>query len=492
MLVAKFDPTKLDPPELATVLPPELVSDNEIARQIERQTAELRKAVDALRAASGGQPIYATMGIPQSPTDRPLFFVLEHSSKVDRAALLDQLRIAAPEIAADVRDGKLIVAPVKEDRIDAVLDSLQPVPREELAAAFESVSSYPIQLLVLPPDYLRRTIEELVPRLPEEWGGGPSEIFTEGVRWAAVGVDPAELRAMVVCQSSSEDAAERLRNHLPELLKPGTLLRKGLEAAFGIDAASEPEAFDAWLAGVRPLVEIRRQDARVVLRLEEQGAVTAALPLLARAIGELQSRVRQSDHLDKFKQILLAMHNHHDVHGSFPVKAEFRDEEGKPYLSWRVHLLPYLDEQELFEQFRLNEPWDSPHNSQLVAKMPEIYRSRLVTEPGETTFLAPVGEDTVFGGAEPTRFQDMTDGTSNTVVLVEVQQERAVPWTAPQDYAFDPELPAAGLQLSDDGTFLAGNGDGSVQRFRGAASPEQLRRLFRKSDGNPLNFEELR
>lgn len=487
IVVAKFEPKRIALPEMGDV-----IEQESSAGEVYREREKLIKNIDSLRSAVGDQPIYATFGIPMSKEDRPFFFVLEDASKVDRPLLLDHLRIAGPEVSARERDGKLIIAPVNEERIDVVLAGLNPAAREELLPAFEAVSSYPVQVLVLPPDYLRRTVNELVPQLPEELGGGPSQVLTEGIVWAAFGIDPAELRAEFVIQSASEAAAERLMEYLPSMLKPGTLLRNSLEARLGIDPSTHPQEFESWVAAVSSFVDITREGDQLLMRLKKGKAGSAALHLLAQTAFELRDRLRQSDHSNKFKQILLAMHNYHDVNGMLPPADKHRDDEGKSPLSWRVHLLPFLDEAELFEQFRLDEPWDSPHNLPLLDKMPEIFASRSTEKPGQTTFLAPIGEDTVFGGGETTRFQNITDGLSNTVVLVEVEPALAVPWTAPRDYAFDPESPGEGLQLGADGEFLAAMGDGSVQRLTGKLTVEMLLRLFRKSDRKPIDLNAVR
>ena len=120
----------------------------------------------------------------------------------------------------------------------------------------------------------------------------------------------------------------------------------------------------------------------------------------------------------------------------------------------------------------MDEAWDSPHNKPLLEKMPDVYKRDAFDfpldtslHPGYTTFLAPIGEDTVFGGVKATRFRDIWDGTSNTVALVEVQPERAVPWTAPDDYVFDPAAPATGLRRWPDGKFLVVCAYGSVREL---------------------------
>src|SRR5262249_51180323 len=82
------------------------------------------------------------------------------------------------------------------------------------------------------------------------------------------------------------------------------------------------------------------------------------------------SRLRSVANL---KAIAVAMHAYHDEHGYFPPAASY-GKDGKPLLSWRVSLLPDLNEGDLYKQFHLAEPWDSPHNKTLLAKMPKVYR----------------------------------------------------------------------------------------------------------------------
>jgi hypothetical protein len=100
-----------------------------------------------------------------------------------------------------------------------MLDALAVSPREQLDDAFASVASYPIQILLMPPDYIRRTVVELMPQLPRQLGGGSSDVVTEGLRWAALGLDPSGPRAILVVKSASPQAAQRLADHVPGMLK---------------------------------------------------------------------------------------------------------------------------------------------------------------------------------------------------------------------------------------------------------------------------------
>jgi hypothetical protein len=82
----------------------------------------------------------------------------------------------------------------------------------------------------------------------------------------------------------------------------------------------------------------------------------------------------QSPGSENLKQLGTALHAYHDKFGHFPPAASY-DLQGKPLLSWRVHLLPFLGEDKLYQEFHLNEPWDSDHNKKLLSRMPAVYRT---------------------------------------------------------------------------------------------------------------------
>jgi hypothetical protein len=104
---------------------------------------------------------------------------------------------------------------------------------------------------------------------------------------------------------------------------------------------------------------------------------------------------------------------------------------------------------ELYKEFRMNEPWDSPHNIQLLRQMPIEYAgsidSTFPLKDGYTCVQAPSGKQSILTNAKTVRFADVTDGTSNTIVVLEVDPKLAKPWTAPEDYPYDPKDPLAGV-----------------------------------------------
>jgi hypothetical protein len=191
--------------------------------------------------------------------------------------------------------------------------------------------------------------------------------------------------------------------------------------------------------------------------------------------------------MDQMKQLGLGMHTYHIEHKSFPPPA-LVDGNGKPLLSWRVALLPYLEEnyKELYGEFHLDEPWDSEHNKPLIAKMPAIYRCprSAKADDGMTVYQVPHGPSTVFAGPDGIPIRKITDGTSNTIGVVEVDENHAVPWTKPEDWTFDPAEPAKGLGGHfPDQIFLCLFCDGSAHAIPTTAKKETLSALFTRNGG---------
>lgn len=189
--------------------------------------------------------------------------------------------------------------------------------------------------------------------------------------------------------------------------------------------------------------------------------------------------------LDNMKKIARAFHDYHDSFGRFP-PAEAHLVDGKPLLSWRVHLLPFLGQAELYNQFNLQEPWDSPQNSALLEKMPVVFQCTGVDKPGYTSIMTFSGEGTPFPGGPGTRIRDITDGTSNTLLCVKAGPDKAIPWTKPVDMPFNSANPFSVLGQSPDGSYLSAAADGSVHNLVPDLSAETLRNLIQHQDGNPL------
>ncbi|HCK54237.1 MAG TPA: hypothetical protein DIC23_13550 [Planctomycetaceae bacterium] len=182
--------------------------------------------------------------------------------------------------------------------------------------------------------------------------------------------------------------------------------------------------------------------------------------LLLPAVQQAREAARRAQTKNNLKRLIVALHNYHDRNKHFPARANY-DNNGKPLLSWRVHILPYINQQALYSRFKLNEPWDSPHNRQLIRLMPTTYANPNLPPGSVTNYLAVVGADSVVATTGVT-LREITDGTSRTVVLVEVDASRAVPWTKPVDHEIKATNPKAGLGGLRPGGFHVSMADGRV------------------------------
>jgi hypothetical protein len=352
------------------------------------------------------------------------------------------------------------------------LEGLKPEPRPELAAAFEAAGDTGAQVLLFVPAYARRAVEELMPDLPKEIGGGPSTLVTRGIRWIAIGADVApQLSGRLVIQSQDAQAAQALRDRWVEILKLAGQHKEVRQVV--------PQ-FDKLAALLTP----KLAGDRMSIALDTQ-AVGKVLHALEGPIAAAREDYQRRHAMNRLKHIGLAMLNYEHEHKGFPPRAT-SGTDGKPLLSWRVLILPYLGQQALYDQFHLSEPWDSPHNRTLIAKMPEVYRLPFSTlkDPGKTNYLLPVGPGTVFGGKEPMKLSDIKDGTSYTIMVVEVDDKHAVVWTRPDDLPYDPKEPLRGLGGHVKGGFMAVLCDCSAHFFPLTMKPDSLRAFFSAAAGD--------
>lgn len=191
---------------------------------------------------------------------------------------------------------------------------------------------------------------------------------------------------------------------------------------------------------------------------------------------------------NNLKQVLLAFHNHHDVNKRFPAAFNV-DANGQPLLSWRVHILPFVAEKALYDQFHLDEPWDSEHNKSLIPLIPKAYSG--FNEPdlakqGRTRFVVPTGLGMAFEGKDGLEIRDFLDGTSNTVMAVEVNSSAAVIWTKPDDLIVEAKMPHQNLLSSRGDVFVAALADGSVREVKVTITAEVLNALFTRKAGEVI------
>lgn len=195
---------------------------------------------------------------------------------------------------------------------------------------------------------------------------------------------------------------------------------------------------------------------------------------------------------DNLKQIGIALYDYHEAYGSFP-PAFTTDAEGRRLHSWRVLLLPYLDKRELYDQIRLDEPWDSPHNASLAAGMPEVFRCPADLEAGEldTSYVMIVGPDTFADLPLPRSPSSIPDGAANTMIVAEMS-DSAVHWMQPEDLRSDQMVlqvnAPVGEGIRSGHVGFGANAlfcDGASYTLPESIEPKQLKALFTPAGGEP-------
>lgn len=190
---------------------------------------------------------------------------------------------------------------------------------------------------------------------------------------------------------------------------------------------------------------------------------------------------------NNLKQIMLAMHNYYAVYQELP--RDIVDENGKPLLSWRVQILPFVEQAALYDQFHLDEPWDSEHNLKLAQAIPVQYispDSQDVLGPQQKTrYQLPLGEGFPASvPAGPLKFKDFTDGTSNTIAVIEVPVKDAVLWTKPDDFQVDTDKIVEEVAPGNTEGVNMARYDGSVRYYKKQdLSEKRLQGLFTHQGG---------
>lgn len=209
--------------------------------------------------------------------------------------------------------------------------------------------------------------------------------------------------------------------------------------------------------------------------------------LLVPAVQKIRMAAARMQGQNNLKQIALAIHNYEATYGNLP--HDITDKDGKPILSWRVAILPFIKQDNLYKQFKLDEPWDSDHNkkwSETVIKVFTSPHAPLPFEPGMTQYKAFAGPGTIFESGKVIRFNDILDGTSNTIMVVEAGEP--IPWAKPGDIPYDPKKPLPKLALPGVADFInVAMCDGSVRTLNMKKLTERtLRNAITRDDGNIL------
>lgn len=232
---------------------------------------------------------------------------------------------------------------------------------------------------------------------------------------------------------------------------------------------------------------------RVVLdfRADSTIATTGVLVgLLLPAVQASREAARRMSSSNNVKQIALAIHNYHDTFNRFPAAA-VTGPNGEPLLSWRVAILPFLDEMELYEKFKLDEPWNSEHNLALLDEMPRVFSDPSLALPpgignGLTNYHLAIGDQLLIHPSNKSGFRDVIDGTSNTIMSIAGNQESLRPWTSPDYLEISLDDPL--FYVNRPNGFEVGFADGAVRRIAPGIDVATLKALFTRAGQEVVNL----
>lgn len=206
------------------------------------------------------------------------------------------------------------------------------------------------------------------------------------------------------------------------------------------------------------------------------------LPFYPRAAREAARRMQCSNN---FKQLALAMRNYHDAYKCLP-PAYTVDAEGKRLHSWRTLLVPFLESNPLYSKIDLTKPWNDPVNLAVAAERPpNVFLCPSATERNKTHYLVVVDPESCFPGAKSIALNDITDGTSNTLLIIEAPTGSGVDWMSPYDADWSVLSSISEKNKgSHDGVFNAAMADGSVRAIANNSSIDVRRSLMTIAAGD--------
>lgn len=296
----------------------------------------------------------------------------------------------------------------------------------------------------------------------------------------------------VIAVCGSEDGAKKVQQTAQSLVPLAKNMLDGAKAQMRrMPAQAQKPMADLIGFAEETLEEMKFTQKGKTTRLQvaSQGeSLPVIVALLLPAVQSAREAARRAQSMNNMKQIGLAFHNYHDVHKKFPGTTNLGP-DGKTVHSWRVAILPFIEQKALYEKYRLNEPWDSEHNKKLLDKMPPVFRSpNAINDTTYPSYYGLTGATAGLGDGNGEKIRSFTDGTSNTVLVVGAKRE--IPWTKPEDIPFDPKKKLPEFGGYHQTGFLALLADGSVRFMSKTIDEAVLKALLTRNGGEvvPRNF----
>lgn len=323
----------------------------------------------------------------------------------------------------------------------------------------------------------RQVLSELAPKFPPPFDKLSGKDLAKGVRWSSVGFSLQKSFGKWLVQCNNDQLPRQLEQVIPGV---GDFLQDRKWVA--------PKIAELLSNALKTKAEDEQLQVDLSSLLQKEGGLVEVM----KGITRLQNR---QEHLAQLAAIVRGCHAYEEAHKTLPATANY-DNDGKPLLSWRVHILPHMNQRNLYRLFRLDEPWDSAHNRKIASHLPACYfaadASETNRERGKTVYVRPTGKRTLFDGEAALKYGEIHDGTVNTVMVLRTSDDNAVVWTKPTDWKFDPEHPREGLGLKQGEDLEIATVDSTTHVLRGDITDDQLRNLIDPQDGNIVSMTELR
>ncbi len=354
-------------------------------------------------------------------------------------------------------------------------DALNRLPRIEesqlgiLKQGLELAGDLPFRVVVtLSPDQKKA----LIAGDGELWDvDSPSSITN--FQYATIGVDilKQKFAARIVCKDreSATAIAEKANASLNKFA--------GLNSV----ARNLPK-LSKWLKGI----ELNANGNTISMDASNDDFATM-VSSLGQPITQLLKVQKYSEETGRLRTIALGLLKYEEKHGTFP-PAYSVDAKGKPLHSWRVLILPYIEQRNLYNEFRMDEPWDSEHNLKVAQLTPIHYvvnKRKLVDNVLHTQFLALVSDNSAIH-RKGTKIQDIVDGTVSTMSIAIGAKEQAVMWTKPEDITATPKKIAEQMKASNPDGFWAATCDSAVHFVPPKADTTKLSWAIQINDGELL------
>jgi prepilin-type processing-associated H-X9-DG protein len=388
---------------------------------------------------------------------------------------------------------------------DLTVPRKNPKLRKEFEEALNAVEGYPIKIAISIPEFVKYVLRETKPIIFEDDKKVDFSLLLNLFCWQAIGIDPLKPEIHAVTESQTENKSQEYLTEVNDFLDAA--FEKIIKFSKSKIAGENPDN-DPIISIVQFLITrqkiIRDQ---IIPKLQGKSLVLHYSPEDLKEIFKkfssdfatiftvLQNLQTRDKCRDSIKHILIAFHNYHDVNNMLP-PAFTVDANGKRLHSWRVLILPYIEQNALYKSIRLNEPWDSEYNKQFHDKMPEIYQcpeNNSKQKNRDTIYCVVVGKDVTFKeNGKGLSFEQITDGTSNTGIIFE--RKEPVCWMKPEDIAQEDAF--KGINKGGDKGIRANHGkttnvgwiDGSVQILSEDLTPKILRAILTPTGGEVVDW----